>query len=94
MQLAELDLKFISFTMSRAFDTRLTLKRLSKSMRISEKGGGVAVQKLSSQLVSQLLLSPRVPKCHVIVILVLIIQLVVGVGGSAGCATDCTVGLL
>ena len=41
MQLAELDLKFISFTMSRAFDTQLTLKRLSKSMRISEKGGGL-----------------------------------------------------
>ena len=38
---AELDLRFNSFTMSRALEMRLTLNKLSMSKRMSEKGGGV-----------------------------------------------------
>lgn len=43
--MAELDLKFNSFAMSRAFDTMLTLNRLSMSLRISKKGGGLLSKK-------------------------------------------------
>ena len=38
---AELDLRFNLFTMSRALEMRLTLNKLSMSKRMSERGGGV-----------------------------------------------------